>query len=165
MMNCTDEELSATPAITREEEARLYKFLSAQTEGDAFRYEIIAKKIQRAADGYASPADLVIVKDWLYAMVSLEKAAHARSTFRTEPQEAPFAAVKRGQVSASNYQAFLDTLEQHELDVIENNVPYFLFFSDVQIEAKKLGVEFTPAFIRSWADARLSQRVKTLRGL
>jgi hypothetical protein len=163
-MNCTLEENEITPAITREDEARLYKYLSKVTDGDALRYELIAKKIQRAADGYANSYDLNIVNDWLRAMNEEAAAVEAGRNF-IEPREEPFAAVRRGQVGASNYQAFLDTLEQAELDVIKNNVPYFTFFSSMQMEAKKAKQALTPEFIRNYADNHLSQRVKALRGL
>lgn len=164
-MKCALAENEVSPAITREDETRLYKYLSKGTRGDALRYELIAKKIQRAADGHVSTYDLAIVNDWLSAMNEEAAEAEARRTLHTEPREEPFAAVRRGQVGASNYQHFLDTLEQAELDVIVNNVPYFTFFSTMQIEAKKAGEMCTPAFIQAYADSHLSQRVKALRGL
>ena len=162
-MNAVAYEIDSAPTITRDEEAKLYRYLRAQAEGDALRYELIAKKIHRAADGTASEWDKTIVNDWLSAMNELD-AARSQPLAWTPAKEEPFSAVRRGQVSAPNYQAFLDTLEQHELDAITSNVRYFSWFSERQAEIKKGGI-FSVDYLRRYADQHLSQRVKALRGL
>lgn len=161
-MECETEIEKLQPTITREQEAALYKFLRDDCEDDALRYELIAKKIHRAADGTAVAWELAIVRDWLSAMNAARVAAEPVYV-PLAPQEAPFAAVRRGQVGNPNYQAFLDTLEQCELDAIDSNVPYFGWFSDRQAEARKLVVPGGPDWLRKWADHHLSERVKSQR--
>lgn len=59
--------------ITRVQERRLYEFLRDRCEDDSLRYELIAKKIQRVADGYGDEFDIRIVKDWLEVMQEMEQ--------------------------------------------------------------------------------------------
>lgn len=154
-------EIEVLPVITRDQESRLYKFLRERTEGDALRYELVAKKIHRAAEGTALDWELSIVKDWLDAMNELQALADSRKDVPVLREE-PFADVRRGQVGNRNYQAFLDTLEQHELDAITNNIPYFAWFSDRRAEMQKSELQGYP-YLRLWADQHLSQRVNDLR--
>lgn len=159
-MECT--ETLEVPIISREVEARMYKFLQRVCEDDSLRYELIAKKVQRAADGVASDWDKGIVKDWLNAMLEQEVLAQ-------QPQPLPlradqWVAVRAGAVGNAFYQAFLDTLEQHELDTINSNVPFFEWISKRQAEMPASGV-FGIDYLRAYADRHLSQRVKALRGL
>lgn len=162
-MECVAEEIEVQPMITREQESRLYKFLRERTDGEALRYELIAKKIHRAADATAAEWEQSIVRDWLVAM-NEEQVFDEAAQVLYVPREEPFASVRRGQVGNPNYQAFLDTLEQPALDAITNNVPYFGWFSDRQSEMKQSGLTGLN-YLRSWADSHLSQRVKSLRGL
>jgi hypothetical protein len=60
--------LEDQPTITRQQESALYRFLREETNGDHFRYELIAKKIHRAADGCANEWDSLVVRNWLAAM-------------------------------------------------------------------------------------------------
>lgn len=154
------------PAITRDQERRLYDYLREVTEGDALRYQLIAKKIHHAADGTAIEWELAIVRDWLNAMVeeSTLKAAAEEARLAPDSTEAPFEGVRRGEAGNPNYQAFLDTLEQVELDAITNNVPYFAWFSARKANVQN-GEVFSPEYLRSWADKHLSERVKALRAL
>lgn len=157
-------EIESQPMITRAQESALYAFLRKQADGDALRYELIAKKIHRAASGYANAADESIVRDWLNAMVEEqeEKLARQRLSMPQSERKA-FESLSSGKCGNPNYQAFLDTLEQTDLDSLTNNVPYFCFFSDREAEAKKLKRNDVVAYIREWADRHLSERVKALR--
>lgn len=154
------------PFITREQETRLYAFLRERCEGDALRYELIAKKIMRAADGDASEWDASIVTDWLNAMLENERLqvqAHAWTAAEREPI-APFQQIRSGVVGNPHYQAFLDTLEQSELDAIANNAPFFVWISRRVAEMPQAGLTLA-VYLRQYADEHLSQRVKAMRGL
>lgn len=124
------------------------------------RYELIAKKIHRAADGTASEWDITIVKDWLQAMQELEALTQARST-RDNPSApaVPFAGVRTGKVQNPNYQAFLDTLEQDELDSLQSNGPFFAWMAKLRMNLPS-GQAFTAAYIRECANASLSRRAQ-----
>jgi hypothetical protein len=160
-MTCAVELETPKPSITRAQEASLYKFLSKQTENDALRYELIAKKIHRAADGAAINWELDIVNHWLGAMLEEQLAKENRYVSEILPRES-FADVRSGQVGNPNYQAYLDTLEQDELNLITSNVGYLCWFSTRQSEQPN---GFSPDWLRSWADNNLSARVKSIRGL
>ncbi len=64
--------VNTTVHITREQEKRLYAFISAACEDDPFRYEMIAKKVGRTADGTASNWEATIAADWLQSMLQAE---------------------------------------------------------------------------------------------
>lgn len=154
--------------ITREQERALYAFLRERTDGDALRYELIAKKIHRAADGTHSDFDASVVQDWLASMQEIDaiRSANTAAVGMLEQAEQAlpdsFASLRSGVCGNPSYQAFLDTLEQEELDALSNNVPYFEFISARQAEARALGAQSTSdhhAYIRQWADAHLSERV------
>lgn len=150
--------------LTRDEATALYKFLRERTECDALRYELIAKKIHRVVEGYANTHDQLVARDWYEAWAEEEAAKLARHQLSMRPYEKePFADVRLGRVGNPNYQAFLDTLEQEELDQIHNNIPFFSFFMQREIEAARLGRRDLASYIREWADANLSERVKALR--
>jgi hypothetical protein len=146
------------PMISREQEQRLYAFLRRQTEGDALRYEVIAKKIQRAADGTESQWDRTIVQDWLTAMLESEVQAQARNPTTHAPQQ-PFAQVRTGSVQNPNYQAFLDTLEHEDLESLNSNGPFIAWMCQLRMKLPA-GVVFDAAYVRQCADAQLSKRVK-----
>lgn len=151
--------------LTQDQAKALYKFLRDRTECDAMRYELIAKKIHRVVEGYANTHDQLVARDWFEAWAEEEAEKLARNQLSMRPTEkAPFADVRLGKVGNNpNYQAFLDTLEQEELDVIHNNIPFFCFFMQREAEATRLGRRDLARYIREWADANLSERVKALR--
>ena len=154
-MECAD--TIEEPIITREQEKRLYDFLREQCEGDAFRYELIAKKIHRAADGTATDWEKTIATDWLNAMLELEKSRQAQANGTMGEPRVPFAEIRTGQVSNPNYQAFLDTLEQEELDALQSNGPFFAWMHQIRA-AKPADATFDAAYVRKCADASLSKR-------
>lgn len=142
--------------ISRADEAALYRYLQLNLEGDALRYELIARKVQRTADGVATDWERSIALDWLKAMNDLRTVASAPPN---PPAEAPFASLRSGKCGNPYYQAYLDTLEQHELDAIVNNVPYFAWNADRCREAKALGIPLGQ-HIRRWADQHLAKRLQ-----
>ena len=156
-MECTKEE----PIITREQESRLYRFLRDVCDGDSFRYEVIAKKIAHAADGLATDWEKSIVTDWLNTMQEQERATAI--CFSKEAQDAgAFAEIREGRASNPHYQAFLDTLEQDELDSIQSNAPFFAWMSSRLAEMGGSGKP-SLAYVRSYADQHLSRRVASTR--
>ena len=170
-----DTDIELKPAISRQEECELYAYLR-QNARDALHYELIAKKIHRAASGYASDEDMALVLKW-QSYLNEEKQARLEREVLSRPvvKEPPFEAVRRGIVGNTNYQAFLDTLEQDQLDDIANkanNVEFFSFIlkRSAEVEAARKGrANSDPGlfanYCREWADKNLSVRVKRLRGL
>lgn len=154
------------PVITRQEECALYAFLREQTDGDSLRYELIAKKIHRVASAWHSKDDEAVVRDWLSAMRERDAVRAAREAATVASGAGvPFDSLRSGECGNPSYQAFLDTLEQDELDALSNNVPYFAFVSARQAEASSAGRENDlAAYIREWADAHLSLRVREQLG-
>lgn len=156
-MECAD--TIEEPIITREQEKRLYDFLRAQCEGDAFRYELIAKKIQRAADATANDWEKTITTDWLNAMLELDKSRQKQDNRSLGQTRDPFAEIRTGQVASPNYQAFLDTLEQEDLEALQNNGPFFAWMHQIRA-TKPADATFDVAYVRKCADASLSKRVR-----
>lgn len=156
-------EATQAPSITREQEQRLYKFLQIACEDDALRYQLIAQKVHRTADNTATLWESSIAVDWLNCMLELEAIRAKTNTVVDHlPREEPFAAVRAGKVGNPKYQAFLDTLEEDQLQAITSNVDYFAWFSQRQASVPK-GEEFSREYLRRWADANLSERVKRER--
>jgi len=163
-MPCLIDDIVINPAITREQESRLYVFLRKETENEAFRYMLIATKIGRAANGTAVDWELAIVKDWLDCMLEEEAAANATVPAFTVIRPEPFADIRLGFAGNPKYQAYLDTLEQDELNIISSNIGYFAWMSQRLAEMRKSDLKGTD-FLRDWADKNLSQRVKAIRGM
>lgn len=156
--------VSTQPLITREQEQRLYAFLRLNCEGDSLRYELIAKKIMRTADGTATPESTEIAIDWLNAMLEIEGAS------ASEDHQAPtaildaFVDIRLGRSGNAHYQAFLNTLEQEELDKIVSNAPFLSWMHSIR-EDKPPSVRFDSAYVRQCSEASLSNRVIALRSL
>ncbi len=164
-MECVDEDTDLEQVITRSQEAQMYAYLRKEIGGEAFRYEAIAKKVHRAAAGTAVEWEIAIVNDWLDAMNHENQLLAQREQLSVPqtPREVPFASIRLGQAGNPFYQAFLDTLEQPDLDAITSNIPYFCWMSERRAEMASSPV--TPGYVRQWADKHLSNRVKAIRGI
>jgi len=160
-MECT-EDITEPRRISRDIEARMYKFLQQRCEGDSLRYELIAKKVHRSADGTANDRDWAIVQDWVEAMLEAEQPKQPPALAAAMKPQTPFESIRAGKAGNPHYQAFLDTLEQHELDAIENNAPFFIWMSQ-RLAEKPAGVRFGADYLRDYAERHLSERVKALR--
>jgi hypothetical protein len=131
-------------------------------EGDAFRYEMFARRLVAAEYGrqdavkWALEWHTDLIKERaekvraMQEKIDLREAenAHSRSEFLA------------GRVGNPLYQAFLDTVE-NPADV-KNNVDYFAFHSEMLLEFQKspCGLTFLQ-FLRNYADQHLSERVKS----
>lgn len=155
------------PLITRAQEQDLYKYLQSCLGDQPLRYELIAIKVQLAADGEISKQGAEIVKGWLDAMEEerAERANQVSSHAQQETLDREKARqdLRKGFAGNPNYQAFLDTLEQDELDVLTSNAPYLDFIASRQLEASRLCRNDVAAYIREWANCNLSTRVKNRR--
>lgn len=154
-------------SITAQQERDLYAFIKECVGDDAYRYQVIAQKVQRTAGGTAAPWEIEIVDSWLTAM-QIERLAQTPAA-KPEPEKgAGFPSFTDGLASNPRYQAFLDTLEQQELDALGSNAPYMEFISQRMTEFRSRHCEpqdfrghaaFT-AYVRDWADARASGRAR-----
>lgn len=181
----------AAPTITRDQERELYAFLREQVGEDAYRYEVIAKRIGRVADGRGSDADEQTTREWLAAMAedgtakqraaaqseADRKAAAEEGERRESARTAEsLAKLRRGEAENPRFQAFLDTLEQADLDshdrIASFNTDYMAFINARVGEYKREnkisrsdvgGDKALDEFIRKWADEHLSERVKAKR--
>lgn len=156
-MECT--ETIENALISREQESRLYKFLRETCDLDFLRYELIAKKVGKTADGTAIDWEQEIALDWLNCMLSYERDLEVAKQAATESRHEPFADIRRGIAPIPNYQAFLDTLEQDALDAITSNVPFMEWISQVR-SSKPADILFNEAYVRRYADMNLSKRFK-----
>lgn len=165
-------QLKAAFTITRDEESALYKLLKTQCEDDAFRYEMIARKIMRVADGYGSEHDEEVVKDWLDHLNGIRKqreAELATLSFKERNEIEIFKELSFGVCANPLYQAYLDTLEQDELDDIKNNVGYFTWNQDMQSaylaktgSDRVLDYADYQTFAFAYANKNLSNRIRAL---
>lgn len=146
-------------SISRELESRLYKFIRDSCDLDALRYELIAKKVGRTADGTATDWERGIALDWLNLMLNHEQDLATARKAETDACHQPFADIRRGIAPNPNYQAFLDTLEQDALDGITSNVPFMEWISRIR-SSKPSAIRFDEAYVRSCADKELSMRVR-----
>lgn len=156
-MECT--ETFENALISREQESRLYKFLRESCDLDSLRYELIAKKVGRTADGTATDWEQGIALDWLNCMLSHERDLVAATQAAAKSHREPFADIRRGIAPNPNYQAFLDTLDQDALDAITSNVPFMEWISQVR-SSKPADIPFNEAYVRRFADMNLSKRFK-----
>lgn len=174
----------AAPAITREQLSSLYEYLRKQTDGDALRYSVLAKKFQRTADGTANDEAKKITLEWLQAMAedgnakqkeiakgkqqAQEQAAEAER-IQAEKEANSLSELKAGQAQNPNYKAFLDTLEQSELDEVTKswqlNTRFMSFISQRKAEFVKDGgnaasPEELAKYVREYADKNLATRLR-----
>lgn len=152
------------PAITRDQEQRLYAFLRLNCEGDSLRYELVAKKIMRTADGTASQWEMEIAIDWLNAMLEIEGVSAAEHPQSPSGILDAFVAIRQGRSGNAHYQAFLDTLEQEEMDKITSNAPFLSWMHSIR-EVKPASVRFDSTYVRECSESNLSQRVLKQRNL
>lgn len=150
--------VNTQPAITRDQEQRLYAFLRVSCEGDSLRYELIAKKVMRTADGTASPWEMEIAIDWLNAMLEIEGVSASDHPQSPAGILDAFVAIRQGRSGNAHYQAFLDTLEQDELDKITSNAPFLSWMQSIR-KCKPASVRFDSNFVRKCSESSLSQRV------
>lgn len=150
--------VSTQPAITRDQEQRLYAFLHLNCEGDSLRYELVAKKIMRTVDGTASQWEMDIANDWLNAMLEIEGVSPLEHPQSPSGILDAFVAIRQGRSGNAHYQAFLDTLEQEELDKITSNAPFLSWMHSIR-EVKPASVRFDSNYVRKCSESSLSQRV------
>ncbi|HHP0484956.1 TPA: PLxRFG domain-containing protein [Vibrio harveyi] len=132
------------------------------------------KRLYKLQDGNGTADDLKWIRAEIEAgergVTTPEKAQDVNQPIAKER----FAKAKTGKSDNPRYQAWLDTLEQDELDAISSNADYMSFITQRKGEFFKsknmsereltpdLQVEFDK-FIRSYADKNLSDRVHEIR--
>lgn len=174
--------------ITREQESALYDFLREQTGDNFTRYELIAKKIQRAADGTATEDDAKIAADWLEAMradgserqrlaaegnAKAEAGAAEAERREAEKSAESLADLRAGKAAGNErYRLFLSTMTQAERDAMQRssdfNAAFMAFIGERSGEFKRQqgGTQvndqdaFT-AYIREWVSNRANPASKT----
>lgn len=170
---------SDAPLINREQEAALYAFLRDTVEEDALRYQLIAQKIGRAADGVAEDHEIVVVRALLESLESassmrLHGGSAKRAIEQMQAQVVAFRSALRAGDGGDNprLQAWMDTLEDPDtLFAPPGSSPlacgYSAFIADRCKEFDRAGGEGgdeLTAYMRQWADARLAARVTARRG-
>lgn len=151
--------MNAQPSITRSEEQRLYAYLRTTVDDDALRYEMIARKIQRAADGTGNAEAISVTNHWLRAMREDEAAPAAQLAVKVRDPNTGLDGVRLGKAGNDRYQQFLDTLESPELEAIKNNAPYIIWVGQRLAEATASNTG-AAEYIAQWSKANLSERVK-----
>lgn len=94
-MECT-EVITEPRRISRDIEARMYKFLQLRCEGNSLRYALIAKKVHRSADGTANDGDWAIVQDWVAAMLEAEQPKDLPALAAAMKPQTPFESIRVG---------------------------------------------------------------------
>lgn len=166
--------------ITRAQESALYDFLKQQIGDDSVRYELIAKKFRRAADGTASDEDAKITSEWLEGMrvdgderqrLAAEGRAKAEadaadSEHRAAEKSAEsLADLRSGKAGNERYRLFLSTLAQAERDAKQSasdfNVAFMSFIGARSGEFRRQqrsdqinDQDAFTAYIREWVSKR-----------
>lgn len=158
------------PTITRDQESALYAHLQACTENDGLRYQLLAQKVGRAADGVAEMWEATIVHELLDCMNS-ESAARQNSAGAESPPLALYRAALQAGHGGDNprLQAWLDTIEDPDaLFATPTATPlacgYSAFVAARIIEFEqhidKHGTApAVTAYMRQWADDHLATRL------
>ena len=161
-MECT-EVITEPRRISRDIEARMYKFLQQRCEGDHARFVFLARRVRRSADGTASDEDWATTQCWIAAMPAAERTKQKLARAAAMDLKTAVSSIRAGVADGSpHFQAYLDTLEQHELDAIENQLSFFDWMAKALAE-RPAGVRFGADYLRDYAERHLSARVKALR--
>ncbi len=130
-------------------------------------------RLNRIVDGTSTGEDL----KWMQQFEEAEEKGTTHPDKQVAVNQpiarAKFADVRSGKVENPRYQAFLDTLEQEELDKINSHADYMGWISQREGEFRKAnGIDDQQRvseykelgkYIREYADENLSDRVKSLR--
>lgn len=126
------------------------------------RYEAIAQAFVAVEQGSEQPFHLWVVTNWAaeyFQAKDAERTAEQQRAKEAAAKPPPFSQVRTGKVGNPRYQAYLDTLEQEELDKLTNNVGYFTWINEAERLAaqRKCSIDEAIATMRT---ERLSQRVR-----
>lgn len=159
--------ISKEVADTLQKDLRAMNQPGGMLHEDAFRYEAFSKRLMAAEDG--SPKAVAWAMEW-YSEILKDKGVEVVEQRAAREEEARRHALARAELAAGrsgnpHYQAFLDTVEDPAS--LQDNVGFLCFMGKMNAEMdrlkKKLSPEERKAFIRSYADQNLSERVKAQR--
>ena len=175
------DQIGETEPLTRSESETLFAELRSWRDNeeqycDAFRYEMFARRIVAAEHG--RPDAVKWARDWLADIENQRQAAEAERNLIIEERHARLSKLReelaQGRSGNPRYQAYLDTVE--DPTSISNNAGFMSWITARSTEYHALngpapiGLErnqqwhdgFT-RYTRSYADTRLSSRVKAQR--